>query len=87
MSFRPWPKLCFCRFLFFGHGRNTVFIIFQLSATAETLFLLFFYSSALAESHFSPFSRFRPRPKSDNSTEHYKILTKKSRLFPQIHGW
>ena len=42
MSFRPWPKLCFCRFLFFGHGRNTVFIIFQLSATAETLFLLFF---------------------------------------------
>ena len=38
---RPWPKCCFCRFSFFGHGRNAFFFIFKLSATAETLFLLF----------------------------------------------
>ena len=42
MNFRPWSKLCFCRFLFFGRGRNAFFFIFQLSAAAETLFLLFF---------------------------------------------
>ena len=51
MSFRPWPKLCFCRFLFFGRGRNAFFFIFQLSAAAATLFLLFFTR--------------RPRPKTD----------------------
>ena len=39
---RPWPKCSFCRFSFFGHGRNAVFFIFKLSAAAETLFLLFF---------------------------------------------
>ena len=37
MSFRPWPKLCFCHFLFFGHGRNAFFFIFQLSATADEM--------------------------------------------------
>ena len=44
--------------------------------------LAIFYSPTVTKSRFSPFSRFRPRPTSENSTEHYKILTKKSRLSP-----
>lgn len=48
--FRPWPKHSFYHFHAFGHGRKHVFAVF--------------YSSAMAESHFSPFSRFRPRPTS-----------------------
>ena len=59
-QFRPWPKCCFRRFSFFGHGRNAFFFIFKLSAAAETLLLLFFYSSAAAESRFSPFFHFQP---------------------------
>ena len=39
---RPRPKVCFRRFSFVGRGRNTVFVIFMLSATAESLFSLFF---------------------------------------------
>ena len=48
--FRPWPKHSFYHFHAFGRGRKLVFAVF--------------YSSAMAESHFSPFSRFRPRPTS-----------------------
>ena len=58
MSFRPWPKLCFCRFLFFGRGRNAFFFIFQLSAAAETLFLLFFTRRPWPKADFHRFLAF-----------------------------
>ena len=41
MEFRPWPKVSFRRFWFIGHGRNTVFSIFCISAMAESQFLAF----------------------------------------------
>ena len=58
MSFRPWPKLCFCRFSFFGRGRNAFFFIFQLSAAAEMLFLLFFTRRPWPKTDFHRFLAF-----------------------------
>lgn len=56
---QPWPKHSFYRFHAFGRGRNSVFAVF--------------YSSAAAESRFSPFSRFQPRPTSVYAATVHKI--------------
>lgn len=52
LSFRPWRKRCFCCFLLIRRGGKPIFSIFSLSAAAETLLLLFFFT-------------LRPQPKAD----------------------
>ncbi|WP_126370222.1 hypothetical protein [Segatella oris] len=57
---RPWPKANFQRFSFVGHGRNAFFVIFCISATAETQNLSVFDFPSRRKhcfSHFLLFSR------------------------------
>lgn len=67
MSFRPWPKLCFCRFFVLRPWPKRIFLHFPAFGRGRNAVFAVFYSSAVAESHFPPFSRFRPRPKSNFS--------------------
>ena len=54
----PWPKRSFLRFSFFGRGRNAVFVVFYSSATAESRFSPFFSISSTADELFSAFFGF-----------------------------
>lgn len=61
----------------FGHGRNSLFIVFSSSAAAEIPFRAHFTFSATAETSFSVYSHLRPWTENDFSLKCEHLPPKK----------
>ena len=53
---RPWPKCSFCRFSFFGHGRNAFFSFLSFRPRPKRCFCCFLLFGRSRKSIFSIFS-------------------------------